>query len=152
MCGGVSYQREGEMRKVYFPQNDACLPVLLKGGEGAEALLPWGRREWESGRLPATGWARLESIQAGKWDRYRPVPVQIPVEQFMEKDREGEAHWFSLEPGQVIQGALARVDDEQRVYVVTLTPEGALAAIHDRWPRIVSRPGAGLSAGGEAAP
>ena len=115
----------------------AMLPVVMKNHE--TALLVWGRREHEAGNLPLGGWARHESILKGTWNKYQPVPVKIAVAAFMEKDKQKKSHWFDLEPGQVIQGLLARAaDGQQRVYVVTVEPEDK--SIHDRWPRIVDNP------------
>lgn len=56
----------------------------------------------------------------------------------MEKDAEGQRYWFDLEEGQFIQGLLATVDGESRVYVVTQEAEPQTAMIHPRWPRILS--------------
>ena len=135
MCGGVSYKIEGEPLKVYFPMPEARLPVVLKNNEISR--LTWGRRKEEPGELPRGGWARHESILKGTWNKYHPVPVKIAVDEFMEKDRHKVSHWFSLEPGQFIQGLVANsTDGQQRVYVVTVEPEDK--SIHDRWPRIVS--------------
>ncbi len=135
MCGGIIYQyRHGE-RRDYYPDPEAKLPVVMKSGE--VWLYPWGRREDENGRLPMTGWARLESIKGGKWRRYRPKPVKIPLRAFMEKDCDGTAHWFDMSVGTWVQGLLAGWDNERRVYVVTIRPTGALGTIHSRWPRIV---------------
>lgn len=100
-------------------------------------MVTWGRRRGEPGELPLGGWARLESIRAGVWDRWQPQPVRLRLQGFMEKDIEGESHWFELTPGQWVQGLVARQGGEQRVYVVTITPEMP-EAIHHRWPRIVS--------------
>ena len=97
----------------------------------------YGRRQDQAGRLPLGGWARLESIYEGRWDRWSPRPVKLMVSQFMEKDIEGHSHWFDLTPGKWVQGLVARWESEQRVYVVTITPELA-DAIHERWPRILS--------------
>ena len=55
----------------------------------------------------------------------------------MEKDIQGNSHWFDITKGQYIQGLIARDKYEQRVYVVTITPEFE-DAIHQRWPRILS--------------
>lgn len=55
----------------------------------------------------------------------------------MEKDIEGYSHWFDLTSGQWIHGLVAREGSEQRVYVVTITPEMS-DAVHERWPRVVS--------------
>jgi putative SOS response-associated peptidase YedK len=138
MCGGVEF-RDGEgRRRVYFPQPGAALPVRRR--DGSLSLVPWGRRENENIDLPRGGWARLESIRAGKWRRYRPRPVLIAVERFMEKDRSGRSHWYAVPPGYSIQGLLAHDGDEQRVYVVTTAPPGSeAAAVHDRWPRLVTK-------------
>jgi hypothetical protein len=135
MCGGVYYQHEDQDIRVYFPNPKATLPVITKGKK--IELLPWGRRKEQAGHLPLGGWARLDSIYAGRWDKWFPVPVKLPIQQFMEKDIEGNSHWFDLTKGQFIQGLIARDKHEQRVYVVTITPE-LESAVHDRWPRILS--------------
>lgn len=137
MCGGVEY-RDGERRqRVYFPQPGAALPVRRR--DGSVAWLPWGRRESERAALPLGGWARLESVRAGKWQRYQPRPVLIPALRFMEKDRDGRSHWYDIPAGYLIQGLLATDGTEQRVYVVTTAaPDGRLE-VHDRWPRLVAK-------------
>jgi hypothetical protein len=56
---------------------------------------------------------------------------------FMEKDNEGESHWFDVTRGQWVQGLLAHVGDEYRIYVVTIMPEHE-GAVHDRWPRLLN--------------
>jgi hypothetical protein len=50
------------------------LPVLKK--DGSIELLPWGRRQKQPGFLPVTGWAKIESIYGGVWERYFPKPVK----------------------------------------------------------------------------
>ncbi len=143
MCGGVKYKHEGEIITTYFPNPKAALPVIVK--TGGHELLPWGRREEQPGALPPGGWARLDSVQSGKWERYHPVPVRLDVESFMEKDHAGKSHWYRLETGQWIQGLIATRDAERRVYVVTIVPtEDAQRAIHNRWPRLVTREQAGV--------
>jgi hypothetical protein len=154
MCGGVKYRHGDRTVTTYFPNPGAALPVLRR--DGKHELLPWGRREEhdrrdaggratpgavaEEGVLPPGGWARLDSIKSGKWERYEPVPVRLDVESFMEKDRAGTSHWYRLETGQWIQGLIATRGEEQRVYVVTIVPtEETQRAIHNRWPRIVTQ-------------
>ena len=134
MCGGVYYQHEGNLVRVYFPNPKATLPVQMRGGE--TVLLPWGRRKEQQGRLPMGGWARLDSIYAGRWDRFFPKPVKCPIQSFMEKDIEGQSHWYDLTAGQYIQGLVAREGSEQRLYIVTITPERE-DAVHERWPRVI---------------
>ena len=121
MCGGVYFKDGDEVRRMYFPNPNAVLPVLTS--EGKIQLLPWGRRQKQPGQLPITGWARLDSIYTGRWDKYFPKPVKIPVLSYMEKDHEGQGHWYDLQKGQFIQGLLARDGNERRVYVVTIDPE-----------------------------
>jgi len=135
MCGGVYYTIEQQDTRVYFPNPKACLPVIMKNKK--IELIPWGRREKQAGRLPLGGWARLDSIYAGRWDRWFPKPVKLPIKSFMEKDIMRQSHWFDLTKGQCIQGLIARDNNEQRIYVVTVAPERD-DAVHDRWPRIVN--------------
>ena len=125
----------GEYSRVYFPNPKAKLPVLSKDSQ--ISLILWGRRKEQKGKLPMGGWARMDSINTGRWDRWIPKPVKIPVLSFMEKDHEGKSHWFDLVKGQWIQGLIAVEKQEQRLYVVTIEPE-LEDCIHDRWPRIMS--------------
>jgi hypothetical protein len=134
MCGGALYLHGGRDTRVYFPNPRAVLPARTRVGE--ITLLPWGRRRQQLGKLPLGGWARLESIYGGRWDRWFPIPVKLPIHSFMEKDIEGRECWYSLSGGQWIQGLVARSGHEQRLYVVTVEPE-LEDAIHDRWPRIM---------------
>ena len=138
MCGGVIYTFNNKKERIFFPNPYARLPVRMR--DGSEQLLIWGRRKEQPGQLPQGGWARLDSIRQGKWQRFNPVAVKIVVEQFMEKDQQKQSHWFTLEPGQYIQGLVAHLADEQRVYVVTTEFEKSSEVeilIHERWPRII---------------
>lgn len=135
MCGGVLYQHEEQEIRTFFPHPRARLPVVQR--HGGSRLVVWGRRREENGNLPLGGWARLESIKAGRWSRWQPRPVRLSLSAFMEKDIQGQSHWFPLIAGQWVQGLLARQGEEQRVYVVTITPQMP-DAVHERWPRIVS--------------
>jgi hypothetical protein len=135
MCGGVYYSINDQDIRVYFPNPKAQLPV--KARNGGISTLVWGRRHQQAGALPLGGWARLDGIYAGHWDRWFPQPVKMPVKSFMEKDLEGHSHWYDLTRGQWIQGLVARHRQERRVYVVTIEPELA-DAIYNRWPRIMS--------------
>lgn len=135
MCGGASYIEGEEERRCYFPNPQARLPVITR--RSGVVMVPWGRRRNEKGSLPLGGWARLESVHDGAWNRWQPRPVRLQLQGFMEKDIQGKSHWFTLTPGQWVQGLLARQGVEQRVYVVTIHPEMP-DALHPRWPRIVS--------------
>lgn len=137
MCGGVQFQHGDAFMRMYFPNPKAMLPVLKR--DGGIILLPWGRRQKQPGVLPLGGWARIDSVYAGVWDRYFPKPVKIPALGFMEKDFEGNSHWYDLQKGQFIQGLVARDGHERRIYVVTIEPEPDDAHIHSRWPRVVQQ-------------
>lgn len=135
MCGGVMYIRDNEIKKVYFPNPYAELPVLKN--DGSLDYIRWGRREKQPGELPLGGWCRLESLKKGIWDKYFPKHCKIRVDEFMERDRAtGQSHWFSVTKGSYIHGVIARSEDEIRLYVVTIAaPDND---IHDRWPRILN--------------
>lgn len=134
MCSGVYFTDNGEDIRVYFPNPKATLPVLTK--THTIQRVPWGRRQNQAGALPLGGCAHLDAIYAGRWDRWLPTPVKLAVKNFMEPDIEGQARWYDLTKGQFIQGLLVREGSEQRVYVVTITPQRS-DAIHERWPRII---------------
>lgn len=132
MCGGVEYQDH----KIYFPQPNARLPVMLR--HGGVTWVTWGRRKkGDSGKFPNGGWARIDSIKSGKWKPWHPRPVLIPAENFMEKDHDGQSHWITLTSGMAIQALLAERKGEHRVYVVTVDTPPESQWIHDRWPRLV---------------
>lgn len=135
MCGGVYYRYKGQEIRVFFPNPKATLPVKTRDGD--HLLLPWGRRPHQIGKLPLGGWARLDSVHAGRWDKWFPRPVKLHIQSFMEKDIENRSHWYELTKGQWVQGLVARYNQEQRLYVVTIEPEQE-DAVHDRWPRILS--------------
>ena len=135
MCGGVQFDFEGRTIKTFFPNPKARLPVLTR--QGQTILVPWGRREEQPGRSPQGGWARLESIQLGAWSQYQPKPVKIIVDAFMEKDTEGDSHWFMLKTNQFIQGLVATDGPFIRLYVVTEDNEQSCHTKR-RWPRILN--------------
>ena len=144
MCSGVEYEIEGRRVKVYFPNPKAQLPVRRQGG--GIVMVPWGARGREPAQDPALGgrpywiaggWARHESIQKGAWDDYKPLHARIQALAFMEKDADEASHWFDVEPDRYIQGLLAHLGHERRLYVVTIATPPEYAHIHDRWPRLI---------------
>ena len=136
MCAGVECKDRNRIVRVYFPNPKAALPVRLKSG--AASWLTWGRREGETPAFPQGGWARLESIKDGKWEKYDPRPVVIVAQRFMEKDRQGISHWFAIPAAQMIQGLVASIGAETRLYVVTTQAPRELPDWHDRWPQLVT--------------
>ena len=134
MCGGVRFKANGDELKIYFPNPKSVMPVRLK--DGSHELVAWGRRESQAGFMPKGGWARLDSIHAGKWSQYHPVPVKIDVEAFMEKDQDNVSQWYELKPGEFIQGLIATLGNERRLYVVTEYSERSNHK-NNRWPRVL---------------
>ncbi|BBT15093.1 hypothetical protein WP8S17C03_11420 [Metapseudomonas otitidis] len=142
MCGGVQigkqYTDSGKVLRIYFPNPYARLPVRYAAGAEVR-WIPWGRREGQGGVGPRGGWARDDSITAGKWARYRPIDCLVPVEAMMEKDADRVSHWFAgggLETE--LRALLVGDGEEQRVYVVTGSPPERYAWVKDRWPVAMS--------------
>lgn len=134
MCVAVCYSENSKTIITHFPQAKATLPIKTK----LQTIQPviWGRRMEEAGRFPMGGWASLESIKQGKWDRFFPKSVKIPIKKFMEQDIEGRSLWFDVTGGNWLQGLLLENEAEQRVYIVTITPE-LPGSPYPRWPRIL---------------
>ena len=141
MCGGARYvDSAGKDWKIYFPNPKAALPVLRSDGE--IEWIKWGKRREEvanTGFIQG-GWARLDSINAGKWDRLKPQRVVLAVTSFMEKDESRASHWIELEPDQALEALVITIEEESRLYVITEDTPLAFAWVHDRWPHIVQKP------------
>ena len=139
MCGGVEV-RDGERAfKVYFPSPKAAFPVVTEGGESL-GWVRWGRRREENGSGPAGGWARLDTISAGGWEKYHPIPAFGIVERFMEKDAARVSHWIDIPPGQALRCLVIGPVEDRKVYVVTDAAPDEYVWIHDRWPLLASLP------------
>lgn len=137
MCDGIYYMQGAKTTRYFFPNPRATLPVRKRNGE--IELIPWGRRTTQAGKLPMGGAARRDAIHAGRWDRFNAKPVRIALTSFMVKDFEGNSCWYDLTKSQFLQGLLAQIEGEQRVYIVTIEPEMEDSR-HAVWPRIVSEP------------
>ena len=111
MCGGVGFRVKNipdeELKKYYSPEyiekikktgrgesffwlRDAVLPIKVNG---KTQLKLWGNKD-EDVRLPSTGWARVESLEMGKWDYLSPEEVDIIIESGYEKKV-----WFDMPNG-----------------------------------------------------
>jgi hypothetical protein len=151
MCGGVRFkyderlelvlaevytseqlaraQATGSVQSVFW-QPRPLLPVLI----GDELrLLDWGNRD-NALNLPKTGWVRVESLEAGKWNYLRPREVVIPAFQGVEKKV-----WFDIEHG--IRGYVVQRGGNERVYMLTLPPTPQYRALtgHDRMPALIDQ-------------
>ena len=138
MCGGAKFKESsGKEWKIYFPNPKAALPVAHK--DGSIEWVKWGRRKEEQVPFVQGGWARLDSIEAGKWERNNPTHVKLAVQAFMEKDADKVSHWIDVPNGQSIEALIIEYDGEKRLYVVTEDTPAEYSWVHDRWPRLVKQ-------------
>ena len=114
MCAGLEYiEPAGKVWKVYFPNPKAALPVSLSNG--AVEWIKWGRRKEEQAPFVQGGWARMDSIEAGKWERYNPQYCTVVAQRFMEKDAEKVSHWIAVPQGFAIKAMVVQIESEQRL-------------------------------------
>ena len=151
MCGGVRFKYdqklESALAEMYtteqvelartsgtiqsvFWQPRPVLPAIV---DGEVRLFDWGNRD-QALKLPKTGWVRMESLDAGKWNYLKPTAIVIPAFQGIEKKV-----WFGIDHG--IQGVLVHRGDQQRVYMLTRppTPEYHALTGHDRMPVLIDQ-------------
>jgi hypothetical protein len=70
-------ERGGEREVQFlFHSPERLLPVWVNG---RLELAHWGCRRAESRSLPATGWARLATFEAGGWRPWSPAEAIIPA-------------------------------------------------------------------------
>ena len=130
MCGGIVYNMmkipKKELKKFYDDKEIARFeesgkfesyfwsqkPVLPIEKEGKVELKSWGNRDKDI-ELPKTGWAKVESIEAGKWKYLNPKPVSILADRGYEK-----GVWFETKKGE-FKGLLINKDKNERVYMIT---------------------------------
>lgn len=137
MCGGVRYNdSDGREWRIYFPSPKAALPVRQR--DGSVRWMKWGRRREEEVPFVRDGWARIDSLESGKWARFHPIRVTLAVQAFMQKDAEGKSHWIEAPEGCAIQGLIAHAGEEERAYVVTHDTPPEYAWVHGRWPLLVA--------------
>ncbi len=126
----AQFERAGQVRSLFWQRGEPLLPVQtdLEGNDEGLALVCWGNRD-KAAPFPQTGWARIDSITAGKWSYLRPKPVLIPVSYGVEKGR-----WFPIEQG--IRGVLVQRGGQERVYMLTdnASPDFLQATRHERMP------------------
>jgi hypothetical protein len=135
MCAGVQYiEPSGKERKIYFPNPKAALPVAHPTGE--LEWVKWGRRKEEQAPFVQGGWARIDSIEAGKWDRYSPQSVILAAQGFMEKDAHKVSHWIDIPSGLAIQALIVKTELDKRLYIVTEDTPPEYSWVHDRWPKL----------------
>lgn len=133
MCGGVGFSikniSEAELTRYYSPEilqrlqaegraesffwrEPAVLPVKTRNGV---QLKIWGNKSKEL-KLPQTGWAKAESLAAGKWDHLHPEPADIPIDAGYEKKV-----WFDMPAG--TKGIVVKKGGDERIYMITETAD-----------------------------
>jgi hypothetical protein len=143
MCTALKFVLDGKTRTAAAGVQGTTVPVLMRSGQ--VKWVEWGaptgchisnpEAPGYLMKFPADCWVDLATLREGAWWRYKPRPVKIAAIAFgvyLELER-----WVPLKPGQYIQGALATVFAEQRVYVVTVSPPAEYAGAQPCWPRIV---------------
>jgi hypothetical protein len=152
MCKGISVLR-ARIRQELFEEYELAQRIVMRGGQeelhfmypdpivqlpvlhdGQLVIYEWGNRS-RKGKLPPTGWCRLDSIEAGKWRWMEPEPVEIPANFGLEK-----GVWFHIEQG--IRGVVVR-DEQERAHVYMLTKDAshyyATMTKHDRMPVLIEQ-------------
>lgn len=146
MCGSVKYTAPGtedDVITIVFGNPYASLPVHHPSSPNGIDWVLWGRcaNQVEGQSLPVTGWARLDMIEKGGWDKYHPEFVKIAVQQFSEKGDDHSRYWFDIDEGYAIEGIIAHSPYASRLFIVTTPVPDELVYIHDRWPKVVSLSG-----------
>jgi hypothetical protein len=148
MCDAIEFFLDGKPFEVAYGEGKVDLPVRERGGR--IAFYRWGAlgREYVAcdnkpgwgAKFPETGWAPIEEVRAHAWAKVEPRPVKIMASRFRITDRWDVERWFDLAPGQFIQGLLATLGLDKRVYVVTVPLPDRLASDvteFTTWPRII---------------
>ena len=137
MCAGLIFKDNSKPQlfyRVYFPVPYAKIPIITKSG--VKKTIFWGRRnekEFPETKLPITGWAKIESIKKGWWNKFRPEKVYVPAVKYMEKDKNKKSHWFDVEEGKFIVGLKIKWDKIAVCYIITIPTPNEFVHIHNRW-------------------
>ena len=67
------------------------------------------------------------------------APVRILASRFIQLDPMIGPVYFPLKRGEFIQGLLASISDNYRVYIVTVPPSAEFVDRWPEWPRILLR-------------
>jgi hypothetical protein len=147
MCGGIAIHWKGvsqeladrygllptsvgtEERMIRFQYRDP-IPLLPAYEKGELGIYLWGNRNDQESKLPHTGWCKVESLHAGKWNFLHPEPVDIPAAMGLEK-----GVWFPIDTG--MRGILVSDENaEKHVFMLTQPADSAYLALtkHERMP------------------
>lgn len=109
MCGGLIFKtnKNEQFITAYFPRPYTKIYGVNRELKIIEAY--WGKRdeiEFKDINMPKTGWARIESLEKGFWNKFEYTKVLIPAYKYMEKDKTGHSHWFMLNENEFIEAIL----------------------------------------------
>jgi len=118
-------QRIGDSVQVFFWQNRPFLPVEEDDGVH---LYEWGNRE-QGLKMPKTGWAKIESVQDGRWNWLSPKVVRVVADKGYEKKK-----WFKTYDG--LKGLKVKLNGVYRIYMLTQKADNKFIEFtgHDRMP------------------
>lgn len=124
----LMFGREERVLSYSYSKN----PMLPAEKAGVVNLYIWGNRDQKDSKLPHTGWCRIESLSAGKWNWLHPVPIEIPAIGGVEKGK-----WMAFSGP--LKGIL--VEDERHslhAYMLTqaASEDYAQYTKHERMPVI----------------
>jgi hypothetical protein len=135
LANRIRTRGDATQEELHFMYTDPIvqLPVIH---DGQMLICEWGNRGGlKVSKLPATGWCRLESIEAGKWRWLKPEKVIIPADFGLEK-----SVWFQINEG--MEGVLVH-DEQKRPRVYMLTQQAShyyeVMTRHERMPILVNQ-------------
>lgn len=146
MCGGIAVSEDtipDEMKEEFKDQLTARegvpeyrfqyrdkVPLLPIWKDTEFQIIEWGNRGNKKSRLPPTGWAKNESVEAGKWKYLKPEKIIIPANFGLEK-----GVWYHITEG--MEGILV-LDEGGKPHVYMLTQAAShyyqIMTHHERMP------------------
>lgn len=140
MCGGLIFKtnKNEQFITAYFPRPYTKIYGVNRELKIIEAY--WGKRdeiEFKDINMPKTGWARIESLEKGFWNKFEYTKVLIPAYKYMEKDKTGHSHWFMLNENEFIEAILIVKENLNFIYIVTVPSTEEYSKIHNRWVSVV---------------
>lgn len=125
-------RQEGAEEEIHFLFYRSATPLIPVIYNNELTIMTWGNRKKKGNeiKLPETGWARIESVEQGKWQHLHPEEVVIPASFGLEK-----GVWFQIAEG--MKGILVR-DKQETPHVFMLTQSAShyyqVMTKHDREP------------------
>ncbi|GAB3257936.1 hypothetical protein [Chitinimonas naiadis] len=130
MCTAIEYQG----RQIWFREPNAKLPVVRK--DGTVGWCRWGLSFQDHHVYFHNGPSIAEHVLGEEgWQLLSPKPVRLAVDRYLITDREGQEHWFSIDPRSAMRGILVKWKDDIRVYILTERASSSRQSIRSQWPK-----------------